>query len=64
MGRRPLTSSGAGGTRETHEMLAFCSDHRIVADVKVIEPGVIDNAFASLAKADVRYRFVIDIRGD
>ena len=45
-------------------MLAFCSDHRIVADVKVIEPGVIDNAFASLAKADVRYRFVIDIHGD
>jgi len=36
MGRRRLASSGAAGTRDTHEMLAFCREHGIVADVEVI----------------------------
>lgn len=61
MGRRRLASSGAAGTADTHEMLAFCREHGIVADVEVIAPADINDAFARLEKGDVRYRFVIDM---
>jgi uncharacterized zinc-type alcohol dehydrogenase-like protein len=62
MGRRRLASSGAAGTRDTHEMLAFCREHQIVADVEVIGIDQINDAFARLEKGDVRYRFVIDMQ--
>ncbi|HYW10751.1 MAG TPA: hypothetical protein VE871_02310 [Longimicrobium sp.] len=63
MGRRRLTSSGVGGTRETREMLDFCAEHGIVADIELITPDAINEAFARLEKGDVRYRFVMDLRG-
>lgn len=62
MGRRSLASSGVGGTRETREMLDFCAAHGIVADVEVIRPAQIPEAFARLERGDVRYRFVLDLR--
>jgi uncharacterized zinc-type alcohol dehydrogenase-like protein len=62
MGRRRITSSGVGGTRETREMLEFCAEHGIVADIELIRPDGINEAFARLAKGDVRYRFVLDMR--
>ncbi|HTF54244.1 MAG TPA: NAD(P)-dependent alcohol dehydrogenase [Pseudonocardia sp.] len=61
-GRRSIASSGSGGTRETAEMLAFCAQHGITADVEVIKPDAINDAFTRLAANDVRYRFVIDMR--
>ncbi|MDR6671624.1 putative zinc-type alcohol dehydrogenase-like protein [Xanthomonas translucens] len=61
MGRRRIASSGAGGTADTHEMLAFCQRHGIVADVEVIAMEQINEAFARLEKGDVHYRFVIDM---
>lgn len=61
MGRRSVASSGAGGTRETGEMLAFCAQHGITADVEVIAPCEINAAFDRLARNDVKYRFVIDM---
>ena len=61
MGRRSIASSGAGGTRETREMLDFCAKHNIVSDVEVIAPSQINEAFARLEKGDVKYRFVIDM---
>ncbi|TWI65412.1 putative zinc-type alcohol dehydrogenase-like protein [Pseudoduganella lurida] len=61
MGRRRLASSGAAGTADTHDMLAFCSAHGIVADVEVIAMDQINKAFGRLARGDVRYRFVIDM---
>ena len=61
MGRRRLASSGAGGTRETGEMLAFCAQHGITADVEVIAAREINHAFERLARNDVKYRFVIDM---
>lgn len=61
MGRRSVASSGAGGTRETGEMLAFCAQHGITADVEVIAPSEINAAFDRLARNDVKYRFVIDM---
>jgi uncharacterized zinc-type alcohol dehydrogenase-like protein len=62
MGRRRLTSSGVGGTRETREMLEFCAEHGIVADIEMVTPAGINEALARLEQGDVRYRFVLDMR--
>ena len=62
MGRRSLASSGAGGTNVTREMLDFCGKHNIVADIEMVKPAQISAAFERLEKADVRYRFVLDMR--
>ena len=64
MGRRRVASSGTGGTRETREMLEFCAEHGIVADIEVVKPAQINEAFARLERGDVRYRFVLDLRGE
>ena len=61
MGRRRLTSSGSAGTRETQEMLDFCGEHGIDADVEVIAADALDDGFRRLEKGDVRYRLVIDM---
>ncbi len=62
MGRRRVASSGSGGTRETREMLDFCAEHGIVADVEMVKPDGINEALARLERGDVRYRFVLDLR--
>ncbi|RZA22427.1 MAG: NAD(P)-dependent alcohol dehydrogenase [Proteobacteria bacterium] len=62
MGRRRLTSSGVGGTKETKEMLAFCAKHSIEPDVEIVHPSKLDETFDRLAQGDVRYRFVMDLR--
>ena len=61
-GRRSLASSGAGGTREVAEMLAFCAEHNIVADIEAVGKGQINAALDRLRRNDVRFRFVIDIK--
>lgn len=53
--------SNFGGMKETQEMLDFCAEHNIVADIELIKMNDINNAMERLAKSDVRYRFVIDI---
>jgi uncharacterized zinc-type alcohol dehydrogenase-like protein len=62
MGRRSLASSGAAGTNDTRAMLEFCGANNIVADIELVKPAQIATAFERLAKADVRYRFVLDMR--
>jgi alcohol dehydrogenase (NADP+) len=59
--RRQLAGSIIGGIRETQEMLDFCAEHGITADVEVIPIQKINEAYARLAKGDVKYRFVIDM---
>jgi len=59
--RRSLAGSLIGGIRETQEMLDFCAEHNIVSDVEVIPAQRINEAYERTIKADVRYRFVIDI---
>ncbi len=61
MGRRSLAGSGIGGIRETQEMLDFCGEHGITADIEKIEMRQIDEAYERLLKGDVKYRFVIDM---
>jgi alcohol dehydrogenase (NADP+) len=60
-GRKKLTSSGTGGTKGTAEMLAFCSVHRITADVEVLASSRVKEALNRLEEGDVRYRFVLDL---
>jgi alcohol dehydrogenase (NADP+) len=60
-GRRSLSGSPIGGIPETQEMLDFCGDHNITADVEVIPIQKVNEAYARLLKADVKYRFSIDM---
>lgn len=58
--RRSLAGSMVGGLAETQEMLNFCAEHGIGADVEVIAADQIDAAYERVLASDVRYRFVID----
>jgi len=59
--RKTLAGSTIGGMRETQEMLNFCAEHEIGAEIEVIPIGKVNEAYDRLLKSDVRYRFVIDI---
>ncbi len=59
-GRRSLAGSMIGGIRETQEMLDFCAERGIGAEVEVISADQIDEAYERIVASDVRYRFVID----
>ena len=59
--RRRLAGSLIGGIRETQEMLDFCGEHGIVADIELIPMAAINEAYDRMVKSDVRYRFVIDM---
>lgn len=61
MGRRSLSGSPIGGIKETQEMLDFCGEHNITADVEVIPIQKINEAYERLLKSDVKYRFSIDM---
>jgi alcohol dehydrogenase (NADP+) len=60
-GRRSLSGSPIGGIAETQEMLEFCGANNITADVEVIPIQKVNEAYDRLLKADVKYRFVIDM---
>ena len=59
-GRRSIAGSLIGGLPETQEMLDFCAEHKIVADIEMIRMQQIDEAYERMLKSDVKYRFVID----
>ncbi|WP_447974629.1 NAD(P)-dependent alcohol dehydrogenase [Nitrospira sp. Kam-Ns4a] len=59
--RRRLVGSLIGGIRETQEMLEFCAQHQIPADVEVIPIQQVNEAYERMLRGDVRYRFVIDL---
>jgi uncharacterized zinc-type alcohol dehydrogenase-like protein len=61
LGRRSLSGSVIGGLKETQEMLDFCGEHNITADVEVIPIQKVNEAYERLAKSDVKYRFSIDM---
>jgi uncharacterized zinc-type alcohol dehydrogenase-like protein len=60
-GRRSFSGSNIGGIAETQEMLDFCAEHGIVADIELIGPERVNEAFERLEKGDVKYRFVVDM---
>jgi len=59
--RRSIIGSMIGGTVETQEMLDFCAEKNITADVEVIPMQYINEAYERMLKNDVKYRFVIDM---
>ena len=61
MGRHSLSGSPIGGIAETQEMLDFCGEHNITADVEVIPIQKVNEAYERLLKSDVKYRFSIDM---
>ncbi|MBX3709883.1 MAG: NAD(P)-dependent alcohol dehydrogenase [Gammaproteobacteria bacterium] len=61
MKRRRLAGSLVGGIPETQEMLNFCGEHNITAEIELITIDKINEAYERMIKSDVRYRFVIDI---
>jgi uncharacterized zinc-type alcohol dehydrogenase-like protein len=62
MGRKSVGGSLIGGIRETQEMLDYCGEHGIVADVEVIPADRINEAYDRMLRSDVRYRFSIDLQ--
>lgn len=49
-----------GGIRETREMLDFCAEHHLGADIEIIPAQKINEAYERVLASDVCYRFVID----
>ncbi|MDR1451977.1 MAG: NAD(P)-dependent alcohol dehydrogenase [Helicobacteraceae bacterium] len=60
--RRSFSGSNIGGIRETQEVLDFCAEHNITADIELISVQDINTAFDRLQKGDVKYRFVVDMK--
>jgi len=60
-GRRSVSGSPIGGIAETQEMLDFCGKHSITSDVEVIAIQQVNEAYERLLRADVKYRFSIDM---
>jgi uncharacterized zinc-type alcohol dehydrogenase-like protein len=58
-----ITGRAIGGMKETQEMLDFCGKHNIVCDIENIQatPETIEKAYERTTKADIKYRFVLDI---
>lgn len=61
VGRKGLASAGSGGHRWTQDLLDFCGEHGITADVEVVAVNDVATALERLARGDVRYRFVLDL---
>ncbi len=59
--RRSVIGSMIGGMKETQDMLDYCAEKNIVADVEVIPMQKINEAYDRILKGDVHYRFVIDL---
>ncbi|WP_121748877.1 NAD(P)-dependent alcohol dehydrogenase [Streptomyces sp. E2N166] len=59
-GGKTLAGSMIGGIRETQEMLDFCAEHGIGAEIELIAASEVNEAYERVLASDVRYRFVID----
>ena len=63
-GRKKISGSVIGSIQETRDMLAFCGQHNITAEVEVIKPSEINTAWERVQKSDVKYRFVLDVKAE
>jgi uncharacterized zinc-type alcohol dehydrogenase-like protein len=62
LGRKSVAGSVIGGITETQEMLDFCGQHGITADVEMLAMQDINTAYERMLRSDVKYRFVIDMQ--
>ena len=60
--RRRVAGSLIGGVRETQEMLDFCGEHGVTAEIELINAEDVNDAYDRVVDSDVRYRFVIDAK--
>ena len=58
--RRAIAGSLIGGIAETQEMLDFCAEHKVTAEIEMIRMDEINEAYDRMQRSDVKYRFVID----
>jgi D-arabinose 1-dehydrogenase-like Zn-dependent alcohol dehydrogenase len=58
---RRVSGSAVGGTAEAQELLESCAANAILPDCETIAIQQIGEAFVRMEKADVRYRFVVDM---
>ena len=61
-GRHTVAGSNIGGIRETQEMIDFCAEHGITAEIELIDADAINDAYDRVVDSAVRYRFVIDAK--
>ena len=59
--RRSIVGSMIGGIKETQEMLDFCKEKKIYAEIETIPVSAINDAYTRMIKGDIKYRFVIDM---
>lgn len=61
--RRRLSYAGSliGGIAETQEMLDFCAEHGVTADIELVAAERLNTAYDRMVAGDVAYRFVLDI---
>jgi alcohol dehydrogenase (NADP+) len=62
LGRKTFTGSMVGGIRETQQMLDFCAEKGLASDIEMTSFDKLDQAWERVVKADVKYRFVLDIK--
>ncbi|MGL4832359.1 MAG: NAD(P)-dependent alcohol dehydrogenase [Propionibacteriaceae bacterium] len=58
--RKAIAGSDIGGIPETQEMLDFCAEHGISAQIELIDASQINDAYERIVHSQVRYRAVID----
>ncbi len=61
MGDKTMSGSLIGGIPGTQDMLDFCAEHNITAEVEMIDMQDVNTAWERIEKSDVKYRFVIDL---
>ena len=59
--RRSIVGSMIGSIKETQEMLDFCFENKIYAEIEKISITEINHAYERMIKGDIKYRFVIDM---
>ena len=60
-GQKAVAGSGVGGIAQTQEMLDLCAEQGIYPECETIRMDQINHAFERMERADVKYRFVIDL---
>jgi len=60
--RLSVGGSCIGGIKETQEMLDFCGEHNITAEIELIPatPEAVEAAWVRTINSDVKFRFVMD----
>lgn len=62
IGRKSISSSLTGSLAETQQVIDFCAEHNIAADIEMVAISGIEEAMQRVKNKDVRYRFVIDMQ--